>query len=386
MEKIDIKIVAIVIVACLIMAAAGFVIFNTGKPISKANNSKITVTDMEGRMVTMNYPVERIIMTESSRTTELSAIYGDGFEDKIVGWDDDFKKFAGDGYQCYVKKYPMMADVPDVGLVEDGTFSVEKVILLKPDVVIMHNWMYSYNEESTKDVVSKLDRAGIPVLFVDFYLDPMNNTTESMLLFGKILGKEQRAQEIVSFYNSRTNAVYSRLANIQGNKPDVYIEVGIKGPSDYGDSFGNIAWGSMIPKAGGNNIAEPLLGNKDEPISPEYIVDHNPDVIILTGRNWSMPGSLRLGYTTSADVAKNTMAPFLQRPGWNTLDAVKNHRVYGIYHGYCLSIYNFVALEAMAKWFYPEEFKDVDPNATLKEFHEKFMPVEYTGTFLYSYY
>ncbi|HII93251.1 MAG TPA: ABC transporter substrate-binding protein [Methanosarcina sp.] len=368
------------------MAAVGFVIFNTGKPISKANNSKITVTDMEGRMVTMNYPVERIIMTESSRTTELSAIYGDGFEDKIVGWDDDFKNFAGDGYQCYVKKYPMMADVPDVGSVEDGTFSVEKVILLKPDVVIMHNWMYSYNEESTKDVVSKLDRAGIPVLFVDFYLDPMNNTTKSMLLFGKIMGKEQRAQEIVSFYNSRTNAVYSRLANIQGNKPDVYIEVGIKGPSDYGDSFGNIAWGSMIPKAGGNNIAEPLLGNKDEPISPEYIVDHNPDVIILTGRNWSMPGSLRLGYTTSADVAKNTMAPFLQRPGWNTLDAVKNHRVYGIYHGYCLSIYNFVALEAMAKWFYPEEFKDVDPNATLKEFHEKFMPVEYTGTFLYSYY
>ncbi len=40
----------------------------------------------------------------------------------------------------------------------------------------------------------------------------------------------------------------------------------------------------------------------------------------------------------------------------------------------------------MAKWFYPEEFKDVDPNVALKEYHDKFMPIDYTGTFLYSYY
>ena len=93
-----------------------------------------------------------------------------------------------------------------------------------------------------------------------------------------------------------------------------------------------------------------------------------------------------MGYTSTAEDTKNTMDAYISRSGWNTINAVKNHNVYGIYHGYCFSIYNFVALETFAKWFYPEEFKDIDPNATIREYHEKFMPVEYNGTFMYSYY
>ena len=61
-------------------------------------------------------------------------------------------------------------------------------------------------------------------------------------------------------------------------------------------------------------------------------------------------------------------------------------RVYGVYHGFCFSIYYFVAVEAFAKWNYPEEFQEVDPTATLKEYHERFMPIDYSGTFFLSHF
>jgi iron complex transport system substrate-binding protein len=346
----------------------------------------VTVTDMEGRSVTVKAPVQRIVLMESSKTHEMAAIDGAGIVDKIVGWDNDFKDNAGDGYVKFVEKYPELADIPDVGSLDDNTFSVEKVIALNPDVVIMHNWEFMWSGDATKEALAKLEQAGIPVVFVDFYMDPMVNSTKSMLLLGQILGKEKRAKEIVDFYDQHVNTVYSRLAKSDGPKPGVYIETGYNGPETYGITEGDVGWGSIVKKAGGNNIAETLLGNTSKAISPEFLVNQSPDIIILTGRNWSTPGSIRMGYTSTAADTKSTMDAYVARPGWNTINAVKNRNVYGIYHGYCFSIYNFVALEAFAKWFYPAEFKDIDPNATIREYHEKFMPIEYDGTFMYSYY
>jgi iron complex transport system substrate-binding protein len=68
------------------------------------------------------------------------------------------------------------------------------------------------------------------------------------------------------------------------------------------------------------------------------------------------------------------------------LNAVKDHNVYGIYHGYCFSLYNFAVLQSFAKWFYPDQFSDLDVNAVLKEYHDQFLPIDYSGTFVFSYY
>ncbi|MEO7885584.1 MAG: ABC transporter substrate-binding protein, partial [Polaromonas sp.] len=41
------------------------------------------------------------------------------------------------------------------------------------------------------------------------------------------------------------------------------------------------------------------------------------------------------------------------------------------------SPYEFVAIQQLAKWFHPELFPDLDADATFRELHERFLPVEY---------
>jgi iron complex transport system substrate-binding protein len=43
---------------------------------------------------------------------------------------------------------------------------------------------------------------------------------------------------------------------------------------------------------------------------------------------------------------------------------------------------NFAAVQQLAKWLYPQEFRDLDPRARLEEFHRRFMPVAHNGTWM----
>jgi iron complex transport system substrate-binding protein len=353
---------------------------------SAVASSTVTVVDFHGRSVTLKTPVERIILLESSITQQIAAILGADFATKIVGWDASFKKQAGDGYAKFVEKFPQLQDIPEVGSMYEGTMNVEKVIVLKPDVVIAHEGMFVWGGDATKTALARLEQAGVPVLFIDYYMNPLQNSTKSTLLLGKILGKEERAQAVVDFYNQQMNLIFARLENIQTPKPKVYLECAYEGPAEYGTSYGDLAWGSIIKKSGGNNIGEPILGDKYNPLSPEYVLKQNPDIIILTGGYFKTPGSVQMGYLASAEDVRNSMQAFVGRPGWDLLNAFKNRKIYSIYHEYSFSILNFAAVQALAKWFYPEAFKDIDPNATLKEYHEKFMPIDFTGTFVLSYF
>ena len=46
-----------------------------------------------------------------------------------------------------------------------------------------------------------------------------------------------------------------------------------------------------------------------------------------------------------------------------------------IYHQFYQSPYHFVAIQALAKWIHPDKFKDLDPQATYQELHQKFLPI-----------
>ena len=108
-----------------------------------------------------------------------------------------------------------------------------------------------------------------------------------------------------------------------------------------------------------------------------------PNLSRLEYRNWpATPSAMRLGYYADETASKALLKGYLKRPGWDSLKAVQEQGLYSVFHGNCFRIYNFAALQAFAKWFYPEEFKDIDPEAGLIEFHKRFMPIDYSGVWM----
>jgi iron complex transport system substrate-binding protein len=63
------------------------------------------------------------------------------------------------------------------------------------------------------------------------------------------------------------------------------------------------------------------------------------------------------------------------------IPAVKNHRVYGIYHTASRSLSDLAAAQFMAKALYPKLFEDIDPQKTFMDFHKNYLPIIPSGTF-----
>jgi iron complex transport system substrate-binding protein len=377
--KFLIKLLSIVLVSVLIALVVGGC--DTKDKMSAP--TQITVTDMAGRQVSVTVPVKKVVLGCAKDLPTFAVVAGEDFPRKIAGWGATaVRPSAWDQgiFLKYKEKYPEIEAISDVGSHAQGTFSVEKVISLKPDVVIFPLWLLLNEYPSVAEDIARMEGVGIPTVFIDFGDKPLENTIPSTLLLGTLLGKEERAKEIMNFFQKQVNEVVSRMQKIKKPKFKVYLEAGGKGPSGYGSTCGNHSWCGFVVKAGGINIAEGIIKRWGQ-INPEYLLKTNPDVIIIVGLE--PPSSMRFGYPVNPEESRQVLKAYTERPGWNNLSAVKNGRVYGVFNNYLIfNIYNFAVIEAISKWFYPDEFKDLDPEANLREFHKKFFPVNYSGVWM----
>ncbi len=67
----------------------------------------------------------------------------------------------------------------------------------------------------------------------------------------------------------------------------------------------------------------------------------------------------------------------MQRSGFSGLKAVTDGEVHAVWHQFYGAPYEFAPIQQFAKWFHPDLFADLDPEATFREFHEKFLPIAY---------
>jgi iron complex transport system substrate-binding protein len=233
-------------------------------------------------------------------------------------------------------------------------------------------------------LVEKLAEVGIPVVYVDFREKPFENTEPSMRLMGKLFGKEQLAEDFIAFRAKHIAAVTERLAAAgldERAKPLVMVERAGGYSDDCCMSFGAENFGRMVELAGGRNLGSKLIPGTFGTINPEQIVAAKPDVVIVTGSSWEayVPGGAWVGVGPDGDDAESRrkLAALMKRPAFTTLPAVQNGRVHAIWHQFYNSPYQFVAVQQIAKWLHPEIFRDLDPEATLSELHERFLPIPY---------
>lgn len=338
----------------------------------------VQITDVAGRQVTVDLPAKRIIL--GFYYQDYMAIGGPNALDNVVGfskavWSD----WAPPSWAAFSKAVPKLNQLTDVGEVEVGTFSVEKVMALKPDLLILADWQY----QALGSDLDKITRAGIPIVVLDYNAQTVDKHVQSTKLIGVLTGQEKKANRLANDYKNIVETIHARIKKANLPKPKVYTEFGNKGPSEYSVTFGKSMWGAMATLAGGDNISASSVEYYGS-INPEKVLASKPDVIVITGRETELkknPSAMVLGWGVERTDAEKRLAGFKQRAGWSNLPAIKNNRLYGAYHANSRTLSDGASLQFMAKALYPQLFADLNPEKTYQDFYRKNLPVVPEGTF-----
>lgn len=275
----------------------------------------VTIKDALGNKVVIKQRPTRIVSLMPSNT---EIAYALGLDKKIVGVSD---------YDNYPK------DTLKKEKIGGQQFNTEKIIGLKPNLVLAH----ASSASIAKDALKQLRDAGIPVLVIANATN-FEQVYNSIGMVGKATGTTKQADEVVKGMKDKLAVIKEKAASIK-DKKKVYMEVA-PAPDIY-TTGKNTFMNEMLTAINADNVAGDQRGWIK--VDQESIIQKNPDVIITT-----------YGY-----YVKNPAEQVLTRKGWENVNAVKNKQVIDVNSDLVDRPGPRVVegVEALAKAVYPEVFK-----------------------------
>lgn len=359
------------------------IIFALGSALFSLSVFAANVTDLAGRSIEIPKKIERILLGEGRFVPTLAILERDDPVRRVVGMLGEYERLDPAGYAQYRERFPHIDKITRTGRSSADSFSVEQAIVLAPDLAIFALEGHGPSP-SNREIIERLEKAGITVAFIDFRQDPLKNTAPSIRLLGALLGREAEAREYIDFYEKE-------LARVtQVSKPGKALSAFIDNHAGLGDgccdTMGRGMMGRYLEAAGGRNIAAELIPGTHGTLSLEYLLTHQPDVYIGTAIGSiegisKTPLRIILGAGVPADAARASLQRAVQRKGMSDLDAVKQGRIFGIWHHFYNSPFNVVAVQVFAKWLDPKTHIKLDPEATMKTLYKRFQPVPLNGTY-----
>ncbi len=334
------------------------------------------ITDAAGRTVVLPAPAERIVL--GFNFEEFTAVAGpDGWK-RVVGFDKRQwainRPATWDRYKAVI---PGLADLPDVGDTETGTFSAERVLSLRPDLLVMLAAGYTLRAAEMAQVAA----AGVPILLVDYNAQTVEKHVAGTLALGRATGNEERARVLAELYRGKVADIRRRAEGLP--TPKVYVENGSAGPATFGNTYNDAMWGRMLQTAGSTNIAAGRIPTGWAPLAPETVLAAAPDQVFLLGASWaSSPNAVKAGFGVSEAEARRSIAAYADRTGWSALPAVRDRELHVLETSLARSLWDWTATEYIAKQLHPERFGDVDPVADLRRYHEQYLPVAFDGCWM----
>jgi ABC-type Fe3+-hydroxamate transport system substrate-binding protein len=143
--------------------------------------------------------------------------------------------------------------------------NIEKVLLLKPDVVIASSLI-------KPETIDNLKKLGLKVVY-QAYPKSFEEICTYFVQIGELVGQGAKAKEIVSQQKARLAKLKAGIP--AGKNPNVFIQIGAKPlfcavPDTFMDDF--------IRYSGGKNVASGLkLGS----VTREFVLKQNPDVVYI---------------------------------------------------------------------------------------------------------
>ncbi|MCK8627615.1 ABC transporter substrate-binding protein [Fructobacillus cardui] len=332
------------------------------------------IEDVRGRRVRVPKKVTRAYYPYYYQNL-LSVAGPDAFEKVVATSTFDTANYSGVLYNLLKERSAGFDQAQDVGSTLKGSFDIEKLIALNPDVVILTNYQYDGIGEGD---IKHLDELGIPVIFIDYTdLSPAAHY-QSTTILGQVFDTQNRAKALNQNYQRHITNVAQRLKLVK-KKKRVCLEQRSSGASfaEYGKAYGDgMLMGTLAKAAGADNIYRDQIQTTGD-VNPEFLFAQDPDVIFIDGTNYADPRSvsLKVGYGISPKETQQSLAKLVaQRPGFSQLKAVQSGQLYALDNHLMRTMKDYVLIEYMAKSLYPELFTDLKPEKNLQDFNEKYLP------------
>jgi iron complex transport system substrate-binding protein len=356
------------------ISTAACLLLTFGLPqVASATAYPWTGTDLAGRSVRIEHEPKRVVIQDGRDILTLALLDRSNPFSRVVAWNNLLAKNDPAAWRALEKRWPEAAKIPAMNFSDDGQVNTETLLSQHPDLLIAQ--LRSRNVLQQTGVLDRLQKLHIPVVFVDLEQEPVAHTMASVSLLGKILNHEREAGQYVDFYRKHLQVIQQGVAR-EPHRPLVFVEAlaGKSGLDSCCFTHGAVGWGALVSAAGGNNLGSRLLPGPTGTVAMEKLLASQPEVYVMTGSQWDTRGSVALPYGYTSTPARVAAAfPGLQsRTGFAELNAVRGHRLYGIYHQFYNHPYNIVALELLARDFYPNRFRALNPDATYRQIVRQF--------------
>lgn len=314
---------------------------------SQQTVEKIKITDLSDRKVEVPQQVDEIVALGSGALRQIVYL---GAADKVVGVEDiEHRK---DNYAPYNLAYQEFRDLPTVGPNHGG--DAELIAAQAPDVIFFKG--------DPGEAKSLQQKTGIPVINLMIGDFPRRNEVlyKSWRLIGKILDKEERAEELIQYMEGSITDLKERTTGISDQqKPEVYAGGithrgghGIAGAKEPFPPFQFVQAKNVASELGHKAVTSVM-------VSREKILDWNPEIIFINSANQNL---------VKEDLQKH--------PEYKSLTAVKEGKIYGMLP-YSYYHRNFGSILAnsyyIGKILYPDKFSDIDPAAKADEIYKEFV-------------
>jgi len=274
-----------------------------------------TLVDGLGTEVTINEPPQKIVSV-------------------TLGSDEVLLPLIGPERFAAVTSFATDPGISNVALIAaqvpqsiEAASDTEKIISLEPDIVFVASF-------TAPEVIQQLRDAGLTVFATGFPIG-LEQIRENIRLLGQAVGAETDAEAMIAEMDSQLAEISATIGTPETPLTALYLT-----PGNYTSGVDSTI-SQVISAAGGVDIADEVT--QFAPITDEFIIEQDPDVILLSGWTPWDP--------TFIDTFKNN-------PAFAGLSAVTNNRVYVASDAHLTTVSQFIVegVKDTAAYLYPEQY------------------------------
>lgn len=315
------------------------------------NISAKSIEDSSGKTVHLPDSIDHVICSGSGCLRLLTYLQA---QDRIVGVDSIETRPGKIDARPYALANPQFKNMPVFGEFR-GHDNPERILTLAPQPQVIFK---TYASQMGYDPVELQQKTGIPVVVLNYgnFTKLRPELYTSLRIMGAVLGKEERAEEVISFFEEAIADLDKRTADIPAEqRPTVYLGgVAFKGPHGFQSTepaYPPFTFVHARNLAYDKTMTKKELSNSN--VAKEKIVAWDPGYLFLD------LSTLRLGDKAGG------LHELKTDPAYLSLSSVKENRVFGLlpYNWYTKN-YGSILANAyyIGKLLYPDRFTDVEPD------------------------